>query len=122
MNKPVIMLMPSQRQIQHRRPRSLETLFCQYEACEFRDMTNLIHLHGKADILNRSVDGILLSIEFAPRLGQILELVTSESFLCRSVSLYEVRWTKPESSLNVSRRTYRVGCRLVFGPLQYCSF
>lgn len=91
----------------------MNVVSCHCEVCESLDKNNLIHVHGVADILNQSVDGILLSMEFAPRLGQIIELSSAKFFMHRSVRLYEVRWTQPEPSLNA----YRVGCQLVFEPL-----
>ena len=96
----------------------MKTMFCHYEACEFLDGSNLVQTHGVAEILNQNMDGIVvLSMEFAPHLGQIIEVSHPQSFLFDSVSLYEVRWTRPDLSPKASGGSNRVGCRLIVGSL-----
>ncbi|MCP9440945.1 MAG: hypothetical protein NNA20_04155 [Nitrospira sp.] len=98
--------------------RTADQKVCAYEICTSINETGVVIEQGEAYSLNRSAHGILLLTGCFPRVGQVLELRISESRWCRSVSLYNVQWTKP-LSVDSCGRLCLVGCRLVFGPSRY---
>lgn len=98
--------------------RTAEQKVCEYEICTSINETGAVIEQGEAYSLNRSAHGILLLTGCFPQVGQILELRISESRWSRSVSLYNVQWTKP-LPVDSCGRLCLVGCRLVFGPSRY---
>lgn len=98
-----------------------EQRVCSYALCESIDEAGVVIQEGEAYSLNRSHHGVLLLMGSSPNAKQIVELHIPDSQWRRSVSLYEVQWTKPV--LIESRGDlFLVGCRLVFGPTQYWAF
>ncbi|MBH0200714.1 MAG: hypothetical protein HP496_00025 [Nitrospira sp.] len=89
--------------------------------CESLDGERVTIEEGEVYCINQSENGILVLMEGRPRKQQLLELHVAETRWEYSLSLYEVRWTKPvpvESHCEL----FLVGCRLVFGASRYWAF
>jgi hypothetical protein len=76
---------------------------------------------GAGMTVNISPSGMQLMMGVAPSRGQLLEVHLDDATLHPSVSLMEVRWTKPVRE-DLQERLYLVGCRLTFGPSRYWAF
>ncbi len=101
--------------------RQISVQACSYELMDTGDTDSATSETRSAYSLNQSRDGmaLLLGHELAP--AQCLEVHTTLSFGRRSVSLFEVRWTKlirieGEGDLHL------VGCRRLSDPCQYLQF
>ncbi len=93
------------------------------KACSFVMNESLgeqaIVLHrGEACLLNISSGGMLLLMEPAPRVRDVLEIRTSGSKCGRTLSLLEVRWTR-QLLIEEHGSRYLVGCRFRFGPYSW---
>lgn len=98
--------------------RVVEQRICHYELCTAIDEKGIVIEEGEGYSLNRSAHGILLLMGCFPHVGQIVELCVAESRWSRSVSLYNVQWTKAVS-VDSCGWLWLVGCLLVFGPCRY---
>lgn len=98
--------------------RLVEQKICHYELCAAIDEKGVVIEQGEGYSLNRSAHGILLLMGCFPQVGQIVELRVAESRWSRSVSLYNVQWTKAVS-VDSCGWLCLVGCLLVFGPSRY---
>jgi hypothetical protein len=92
------------------------------ESCEFAlthalDVDRILVEEGAGMTVNVSRSGMQLMLGVAPRIGQLLE-VHRGGLLHRSVSLVEVRWTKPVRT-EAQGQLHLIGCRLTFGPSRY---
>ncbi len=99
-----------------------ESRMAKREVCGFAlthasDPHEIVCEEGAGMTVNVSPSGMQLLLGVAPACGQVLE-VHLGSTLHQSVSLVEVRWTKPVRA-DLHDQLHLVGCRLTFGPLRY---
>lgn len=94
---------------------------CSYEMIEVIEEEFLVIERGKAIILNRSVEGVLLCMRLAPHEKQLIEVHTPCSGLYRTRIVFDIRWTRPFQVESVGN-LYLVGCRRMFGPCHDPSF
>ncbi|HXF94035.1 MAG TPA: hypothetical protein VNK46_14875 [Nitrospiraceae bacterium] len=94
---------------------------CAYEMIEGLDERAVVIHYGEACSLNISSGGMLLMMDQAPRVRQLLEIHTPISKRRRALMLFEVRWTRPIWNGN-DIDGYLVGCKLTFGPCPYFLF
>jgi hypothetical protein len=94
---------------------------CSHEVLEAIEDKSVGIRQGKTFAFNHSTEGMLLLLSLAPHAKQLIEVHSPRSRWCRTVNVFETRWTKPvpvESFGNL----YLVGCQRIFGPLRYLSF
>jgi len=106
---------------QRRERRQVSLKPCSYEIVEANGMESVTIESGSAYSLNHSRDGISLLLSHAPLPTQCLEVHQSQSFGRRTVSVFEVRWTRPVH-IEGEGELYVVGCRRLFGPCRYLQF
>lgn len=94
---------------------------CSYEMIEGLDERAVVIHYGEACSLNISSGGMLLMMDQAPRVRQLIEIHTTISKRRHALMLFEVRWTRPIRNGN-DIDGYLVGCKLTFGPCPYFLF
>jgi hypothetical protein len=90
---------------------------CDFALTHASNPAEVICEEGAGMTVNVSPSGMQLLLGVAPACGQVLE-VHLGSTLHQSVSLVEVRWTKPVRA-DLRDQLHLVGCRLTFGPLRF---
>lgn len=113
--KPLAPLRP-----QRRRAERVELIEpCPYEMSEDLGGGTFVLHEGEALSINISSGGMLLLMDQAPQVDQVLKVhVPTPNKSTNSLTLVEVRWTSPIlSDLPTSR--YLVGVRSIFGPHFY---
>ena len=90
---------------------------CEFAMTHALDTERILIEEGTGLTVNVSRSGMRLMLGVAPRIGQLLE-VHRGGLLHRSVSLVEVRWTKPVRT-DAQGQLHLIGCRLTFGPSRY---
>ena len=113
--KPLAPLRP-----QRRRAERVELIeSCPYEMSEDLGGGTFVLHEGEALSINISSGGMLLLMDQAPQVDQVLKVhVPTPNKTTNSLNLVEVRWTSPIlSDLPTSR--YLVGVRSIFGPHFY---
>ena len=94
---------------------------CSYEMIKsLREDSIIIH-RGRAFALNISSEGILLLMDQAPQVQQMLEIHTPSSKRNHILTLFEVCWSR-QIQVGVHDCKYLAGCRLTFGPSAYLLF
>lgn len=91
---------------------------CSFEMNESLGEQSIVLHRGEALLLNISSGGMLLLMEPAPRVRDLVEIRTSGSKCGRTLSLLEVRWTR-QLLIEEHGSRYLVGCRLRFGPYSW---
>ncbi len=91
---------------------------CSLEMNESLDEQSIVFHQGEALLLNISSGGMLVRMELAPRVGDLVEIRTSGSKCGHTLSLLEVRWTR-EVPIEEHGSRYLVGCRFQFGPYSF---
>ena len=102
---------------QRREPRIAKRQPCDFALTHALGPNDALIEEGTGVTVNMSRSGMQLLLGLAPRTGQLLE-VHFRGKLQRSVSLVEVRWTKPVRQASQGQ-LHLVGCRLTFGPSRY---
>lgn len=103
---------------QRREPRVPTQEVCDFALTHASDPDEVICEEGAGMTVNVSRSGMQLLMGVAPARGQVLEVHLGSSGVNQSVSLVEVRWTKPVRA-DLQDQLHLVGCRLTFGPLRY---
>ena len=96
-------------------PRTPNGKTCHFALTHSVSADEVICEEGAGMTVNISPSGMQLMMGVAPSRGQLLEVHLDDATLHPSVSLMEVRWTKPVRE-DLQERLYLVGCRLTFGP------
>ncbi len=91
---------------------------CSFEMNESLNEQTIVLHQGEALLLNISSGGMLLLMEPAPRVRDVVEIRTSGSKCGRTLSLLEVRWTR-QLLIEEHGSRYLVGCRFRFGPYSW---
>ncbi len=91
---------------------------CSLEMNESLDEQSIVFHQGEALLLNISSGGMLVLMELAPRVGDLVEIRMSGSKCGHTLSLLEVRWTR-EVPMEEHGSRYLVGCRFRFGPYSF---
>lgn len=94
---------------------------CSYEMIEELGEDSIVIHHGEALALNISSEGILLLMDRARQVQQLLEIHTLSSKRSHSVALFEVCWAR-QIQIGVHGCKCLAGCRLTFGPSPYFLF
>lgn len=96
-------------------------LVCAYEMIEGLAENSVVIHYGQALSRNVSSGGMLLLMDRAPLVRQLIEIHTPISKHRRAMMLFEVRWTRP---VQRDGQDYglMVGCKLTFGPCPYFLF
>ena len=76
---------------------------------------------GEVFALNRSKEGMLLLMGQAPHKKQLIEVHSLRAGSDQTVNVFETRWTKPLPVESLGS-LYLIGCKRIFGPLDYLSF
>jgi len=90
---------------------------CKFAMTHAVEPDRILIEEGAGITVNLSRSGMRLMLGVAPTVGQLLE-VHRGGLLQRSVSLVEVRWTKPVRT-DAQGQLHLIGCRLTFGPSRY---
>jgi hypothetical protein len=85
-----------------------------------REASMVIH-QGEALAFNISSEGILLLMDQARQVQQLIEIHTLSSKRSHTVTLFEVCWTR-QIQIGVRGCKCLAGCRLTFGPSPYFLF
>lgn len=87
---------------------------CAYETCESDQDGTIAICEGQLVTVNRSAHGILLMMQEAPRVNQLIEVHNTKLGWLRSMMVYQVQWTR---SIHVESHgdMFLVGCRLTVG-------
>ena len=104
-------------QPRRREARVSEGGHCEFAMTHALDTERILIEEGAGLMVNVSRSGMRLMLGVAPKIGQLLE-VHRGGLLHRSVSLVEVRWTKPVRT-DAQGQLHLIGCRLTFGPSRY---
>ncbi len=91
---------------------------CSLEMNESLDEQSIVFHQGEALLLNVSSGGVLLLMDQAPPVQDLLEIRTSGSKSGHTLSLLQVRWTRDVPIEEYCSR-YLVGCRFQFGPYSF---
>lgn len=94
---------------------------CTYEVLEAIEEKPVGIRQGQAFAFNQSAEGMLLLIGVAPREKQLIEVHNPRSGWGKTANVFETRWTKPLPVESLGS-LYLVGCKRIFGPLDYLSF
>lgn len=94
---------------------------CYYELIKGLGEDSIIIHRGRAFALNISSEGILLLMDQAPQVQQLLEIHTPSSKRNHILTLFEVCWSR-QIQVGVHDCKYLAGCRLTFGPSAYLLF
>ncbi len=94
---------------------------CTYEVLEAIEDKSVGIRQGQAFAFNQSAEGMLLLIGIAPREKQLIEVHSHRSRRGRTANVFETRWTKPLPVESLGS-LYLIGCKRIFGPLDYLSF
>ena len=94
---------------------------CTYEVLEAIEDKSVGIRQGQAFAFNQSAEGMLLLIGVAPREKQLIEVHSPRSGWGKTANVFETRWTKPLPVESLGS-LYLVGCKRIFGPLDYLSF
>jgi len=94
---------------------------CYYELIKGLDEDSIIIHRGRAFALNISSEGILVLMDQAPQVQQLLEIHTPSSKRNHILTLFEVCWSR-QIQVGVHDCKYLAGCRLTFGPSAYLLF
>jgi hypothetical protein len=92
--------------------------FCQFNLTHSLSPNSVTFEEGTGVKVNRSQSGMLLLTSSAPSKGKLLEVNTDHPPHQPSVSLVEVRWSKPVRETSEGE-LHLVGCRRTFGPFHY---
>jgi len=92
---------------------------CPYEMSEAIGGGTIVMHQGEALSINISSGGMLLLMDQAPQVDQVLEiLLPAPNKSTNALTLVEVRWTRQLLS-EVAAGRYLVGVRSLFGPYFY---
>lgn len=94
---------------------------CYYEMIKGLGEDSIIVHRGRAFALNISSEGILVLMDQAPQVQQLLEIHTPSSKRKHILTLFEVCWSH-QIQVGVQDCKYLAGCRLTFGPSAYQLF
>ena len=94
---------------------------CYYELIKGLGEESIISHRGRAFALNISSEGILVLMDQAPQVQQLLEIHTPSSKRNHILTLFEVCWSR-QIQVGVHDCKYLAGCRLTFGPSAYLLF
>ena len=96
-------------------------LLCSYEMIEAIEEESVVIEQGKAIVLNRSTEGMLLCMRQAPHVMQMIEVRIPCYRWRRTATVFDVRWIRPVQVRSFGN-PYLVGCQRVLGPCPYLSF
>lgn len=92
---------------------------CPYEMSEDLGGGTIVMHQGEALSINISSGGMLLLMDQAPQVDQVLKVhVPTPNKSTNSLALVEVRWTRPILAETPTSR-YLVGVKSIFGPQFY---
>ncbi len=92
---------------------------CPYEMSEDLGGGTIVMHQGEALSVNISSGGMLLLMDQAPQVDQVLKVhVPTPNKSTNSLALVEVRWTRPILAETPTSR-YLVGVKSIFGPHFY---
>jgi hypothetical protein len=94
---------------------------CTYEVLETIEDKSIGTRQGQAFSFNQSAEEMLLLIGIAPREKQLIEVHSPRSRWGKTANVFETRWTKPLPVESLGS-LYLIGCKRIFGPLDYLSF
>jgi hypothetical protein len=107
--------------IRRHEPRVAAGKPCEFALTHALGVDDVVFEEGAGMTVNQSPSGMQLLLAVAPRCGQLLEVHLDCASMQRTVSLVEVRWTKPVRD-DQHGQLHLVGCRLTFGPSRYWAF
>ena len=96
-------------------------LLCSYEMIEAIEEESVVIEQGKAIVLNRSTEGMLLCMRQAPHVMQMIEVRIPCYRWRRTATVFDVRWIRP-IQVGSFGNLYLVGCQRIFDPCHYLSF
>ncbi|WP_455379432.1 hypothetical protein [Petrachloros mirabilis] len=101
--------------------REVSVIPCAYEMINIQDGGRITITSGKAYTVNRSRNGILLLMAYAPTSAQCVEVNMIRSFGRREALVFETRWSRLVYA-DSEGALYMVGCLRMYGPCRFVEF